>query len=311
MKECTYIILLNHNGSKDSCNCIVSLLQMQNSDFKIIVVDNSSDQNEFNTIIQFAKNQNIKYINFIQDEHVDLQNEELILIKAKENKGFAHGNNIGLRFALKQSDVTYFWILNNDTIVDVNALTELKAYHKQNPKTILGSKLVYFYEENLIQAVGGTFNESLYVCEHIGEGKKIEVTKEELPKIDYPIGASIFVSKQYIQDVGLFDEDFFLYYEELDWVYRAKPKGYIPDWCDKSIVYHKEGATIGSSYKKKKKSMFSEVQLFTSRKIFIQKYYTLDLKFYFSSIMLILNRFRKGQFKLVNELIKITFNGIK
>lgn len=310
MKNDTYIILLNHNGSSDTCECILSLQKMNATDFKIIVVDNSSNPDEFTKLIQFVKSQQIPFASFHQNEDKEIYNEQIILIKATENKGFAHGNNIALQFALKQNNAAYFWILNNDTTVDPEALNELRAYHSQHPKTILGSKLLYFYNKETIQAVGGSFNKTFYISEHVGEGKKKEVLKKDLPIIDYPHGASMFVSKLFVEEVGLLSEDFFLYYEELDWVYRAKYKGYKPDWCEKSIVYHKEGATIGSSYKKKK-SIFSETQLFISRKKFIKKYYSLSFKFYFSSLLLIVNRLRKGQFALANKLIKITFNDVK
>lgn len=310
MKKDTYIILLNHNGSSDTCACIASLQKMNALDFKIIVVDNSPNNIEFDTICKFVESQQISFISFSQDNDKTLTNEEIILIKAKENKGFAHGNNIGLQFGMKQSDVRFFWILNNDTIVDAHALSELKQYYKQHPKTILGSKLLYFSNKEMIQAVGGSFNKAFYISNHVGEGKKKDVLKKDLPIIDYPLGASMFISKLFIEEVGMLNEDFFLYYEELDWVYRAQQKGYKPDWCESSIVYHKEGATIGSSYKKKK-SFFSEIQLFTSRKKFVNKYHSLGFKFYFSSMLMILNRLRKGQFKLANQLIKITFNDIK
>jgi len=310
MKKNTYISLLNHNGSNDTCDCILSLQKMTATDFKIIVVDNSSDIKQFDTICEFVKNQQISFVSFFQNEDKEINNEQIILIKAKENKGFAHGNNIALQFGLKQNDAAYFWILNNDTTVDPEALNELKSYHNQHAKTILGSKLLYFYNNETIQAVGGSFNQTFYISEHVGEGKNKNVLKKDLPSIDYPHGASMFVSRLFVEEIGLLNEDFFLYYEELDWVYRAKSKGYKPDWCEKSIVYHKEGATIGSSYKKKK-SIFSETQLFISRKKFIKKYYSLSFKFYFSSLLLIVNRLRKGQFALANQLIKITFNDVK
>lgn len=310
MRKDTYIILLNHNGSSDTCDCIVSLQKMTATDFKIIVVDNSADIKEFDAICEFVKNQQISFVSFFQGEDKVIGNQQIILIKADENKGFAHGNNIALQFAVKQNNAAYFWILNNDTIVDSEALNQLKTYHSVHPKTILGSKLLYFSNNEMIQAVGGSFNKTFYISEHVGEGKSRNVLKKDLPSIDYPHGASMFVSKEFVEEIGMLNEDFFLYYEELDWVYRAKQKGYTPDWCEQSIVYHKEGATIGSSYKKKK-SIFSETQLFISRKKFIKKYYTLGFKFYFSSLLLILNRLRKGQFSLANQLIKITFNDIK
>src|SRR6218665_2194224 len=104
---------------------------------------------------------------------------------------------------MMQNNATYFWILNNDTAVDPEALNELKAYHSQHPKTILGSKLLYFYNKEIIQAVVGSFNQTFYISEHVGEGKNKNVLKKDLPSIDYPHGASMFVSRLFVEEIGM------------------------------------------------------------------------------------------------------------
>lgn len=311
MKEEVYIVLLNYNGASDTMACIHSLLQLQTaSSFKIVVVDNSETMNNFELLQQFAFENNLRSISFIEENQSTYQNEELILIKSKKNQGFAAGNNIGIRFSLQQKNCAYLWILNNDTVVTPNSLEALLSYHKAHPTAILGSKLLYFNQPDTIQAVGGIFNERYFISEHVGEGLPKDTQKKSLPKIDYPIGAAIFVSRLYIEKVGLLNETYFLYYEELDWVKSAKKFGFIADWCEESVVYHKEGASIGSSYKNEK-SYFSEIELFKSRKKFVANHYRLNMRFYFSSILLILNRLRKGKFKLANALLKITINDLK
>lgn len=310
MNSRTYIILLNYNGLKDTCECIMSLQKLTvEEEYAIVVVDNSSNPDEFEQLKAFAEVQLLNFIDFREGQSVSYNGEPLVLIKAIQNKGFAHGNNLGLKFGLSQKG-TSFWILNNDTVVHPQSLSELLKYHRKNPAVLLGSKLLYFHDRDTIQAVGGVFREKFYICEHIGEGLSKNTMKRDLEPIDYPVGASMFVSDVFLHEVGLLNETFFLYYEELDWVYRARKKGFAVDWCETSIVYHKEGASIGSSYRKEK-SFFSEMQLFRSRKIFIEKYYSLNFKFYFSSLLLIANRFRKGKFKLAKELLKMTFHDIK
>jgi len=310
MNSRTYIILLNYNGLNDTCECIMSLRELAVAeDYTVVVVDNSPDPGQFEQLKGFALEQRLDFIGFQEGQSVVYANEPLVLIKALKNKGFAHGNNLGLKFGLEQNGA-YFWILNNDTTVQPDSLSELINCHRKNPKVLLGSKLLYFHNKNTIQAVGGVFRKSLYICEHVGEGVSKNTAKADFEPIDYPIGASMFVSRAFLDEVGLLDETFFLYYEELDWVYRAGKKGYRADWCETSIVYHKEGASIGSSYRKEK-SFFSEIQLFKSRKKFIEKYYSLNFRFYFSSLLLVANRFRKGKFKLAGELLKMTFHDIK
>lgn len=309
MSNRTYIILLNYNGLKDTCECILSLQELAAEDYTVVVVDNSANPDEYEQLKRFALEHRLDFAGFEEGQPVAYGNEPLVLIKALRNKGFAHGNNLGLKFGLQQNG-TYFWILNNDTTVHPDSLSELINCHRKNPKALLGSKLLYFHDKDTIQAVGGVFRKNLYISEHVGEGLCKNTAKADLEPIDYPVGASMFVSREFLDEVGLLDETFFLYYEELDWVYRAGKKGFRADWCETSIVYHKEGASIGSSYRKEK-SFFSEIQLFKSRKKFIEKYYSLNFKFYFSSLLLIANRFRKGKFKLAAELLKMTFHDIK
>ncbi|MDR7369794.1 GT2 family glycosyltransferase [Flavobacterium aquidurense] len=236
---------------------------------------------------------------------------QFIFVKAQQNNGFAAGNNIALNAILKVSGFDYYvWLLNNDTVVEKESLKNQISYllKQQNERIgILGSKLIYYFEQDKIQAIGGKFNETFYISTHIGEQESIIKSKEEFPEIDYVIGASMIVRNQFLKEVGTLSEDFFLYYEELDWAKRAKKHNWNIDWCQDSIIFHKVGASIGSSYKSKQKSFFSEINIFQSRKIFVKKYYKLSSRFYLSSFLLILNRVRKGKLKLGLELLKITF----
>lgn len=310
MNNSVYIILLNYHGFNDTVECITSLVELIDVDFRIVVVDNSESIDEYNKLIEFSNKQIYSSVAFSCEDLNQYQNEKVVIIKSNENKGFAHGNNIGIRFSLQQDNCQYIWILNNDTTVLPNSLFCLVAAHKKNTKKIFGSKLVYYHDRNVIQAVGGKFNFTYYIPEHVAEGLPINTLKSDLPKIDYPIGAAMFVGRNFVEEVGFLNEDYFLYYEELDWVFKAKNFGYKVDWCESSIVYHKEGASIGSSYGSKK-SDFSEQHLFRSRQLFIKTHFGLNVKFYLTTLLLIANRIRKGKFKLAQQLIKNTYNDIK
>lgn len=310
MEKIVYIILLNYNGYKDTIECIDSLLNLNQVNYRIIVVDNSQGNSDLDKLIGYAQENELNYISFQQEAYSNYNSQKIIFIKSSCNKGFSHGNNIGIQFALQQKHACYFWILNNDTVVDPNSLFHLVNQLNKSQKVLLGSKLLYYHKPNIIQGVGGVFNKNFYITKHLGEGDTKNTPKEQYPKIDYAIGASMFVDKEFIDCVGLLNEDYFLYYEELDWVFRAYRKGYQVDWCEDSVVYHKEGATIGSSYRNEK-SEFSELEIFKSRKKFVSEHFGLNTKFYLTTILLILNRIRKGKFKLAKQLIKNTFNDIK
>lgn len=307
-----YIVLLNYNNAPDTIECLESLQKLNYPNYQVLVIDNSPTNSPFETILNWAILKQIKFDQSTQSEF-DLSKfqNQFVFVKAQENNGFAAGNNIALNAILKVSGFDYYvWLLNNDTVVDKESLKNQILYllKPENERIgILGSKLIYYFDQDKLQAIGGKFNEIFYISIHIGEGEFINKAKEEFPEIDYVVGASMLVSYQFLKEVGVLSEDFFLYYEELDWAYRAKKHNRTLDWCQDSIIFHKEGASIGSSYKSKQKSFFSEINIFQSRKIFVKKYYKLGLRFYIASLILILNRVRKGKVKLGLELLKITF----
>lgn len=306
-----YIVLLNYNGAADTIECLESLQKLNYSNFQVLIIDNSPTNLPFETLLNWAALEKVEFDQTTASElDLNIFQNQFVFIKVKQNNGFAAGNNIALNAILKVSGDHYVWLLNNDTVVDKESLKNQISYLLQpenNRIGILGSKLIYYFNQDKIQAIGGKFNKTFYISTHIGEGEPVNKSKEKFPEIDYVVGASMLVSHHFLRDVGTLSEDFFLYYEELDWANRAKKNNWNLDWCGDSIIFHKEGASIGSSYDSKQKSFFSEIQIFKSRKIFVKKYYSLNLRFYISSLLLVLNRVRKGKFKLGLELLNITF----
>ena len=312
MNQKVYIILLNYNGSKDTIECLESILDVNYSYYQVLIIDNSEIDAPYQQLLDWAI---LKQINFNKTTESEFSLEkdqnQFVFVKAQKNKGFSAGNNVALNAILKTDELdSYVWLLNNDTVIDKESLYEQIKYLKANEDLnigILGSKLLYYYQKEKLQAAGGRFNKKFFISTHVGEGESVFKSKSEFKEIDYVIGASMFVTHKFLREIGTLCEDFFLYYEELDWAFRAKEKGWILDWCPKSLIFHKEGASIGSSYDSRKKTFFSEIHIFKSRKIFVRKYFQLNSRFYFSSLLLILNRVRKGKFKLGIELLKITF----
>ena len=323
-----YIVILNYKGWEDTIECLESVFNLNYLNFQVIVVDNSPTLESINKIKEWASGEsyiNIKtdfknlispsvkkpldYIIISEDDSkINKYNHSLIVIKAKKNLGFSSGNNIGIKYALRIDDFKYCWLLNNDTVIEKESLINKIDYieKRKNKKIgILGSKLLYYNNPDKIQAVGGKFNTTFLMSSHVGEGMSSTVKKEKFPTIDYVVGASMFVSNIFLKDVGLLSEDYFLYYEELDWIYRSKNKSWIIDWCENSIVYHKEGGSIGSSNIYKNRSEFSEINIFKSRKIFYNKKYVKKNLFKVASILIILNRIKRFQFRLAIKFIKI------
>lgn len=324
-----YIILLNYNNSTDTIECLESLFNLYYDDYQIIVIDNSDTLLHIDRLERWASGEitgidtqfpelvfplapkPVDYVRTEEDIFADKSfPNKLILVKAKENKGFSAGNNIALRNVAKfgQND-DFVWILNNDTVVTKDSLTKYIDFFNSSDKKLglAGAKLLYYYKPHLIQAIGGKFDKKWYRSTHVGGNQDMQIPKNAFQTIDFPIGASMFTTLKFIRDVGDLCEDYFLYFEEIDWTTRAKRKDWEIDWCEEAIVFHKEGGTTGSTDKKRKSNIFPEIQYFKSRKKFVQKYYKLNACYYSSSLFYIVIRTLKGKLRLSKELIKITF----
>jgi len=272
----TYVVIVNWNGWKDTIECLESVFHLRNDNFVAIVCDNGSSDDSLRRIEEWSKGDQqvlpgsaemepythppvAKPIPFIFLEASQVgelrwaaRHERLILIRSEENLGFAGGNNLGLRHVLCRNDERYVWLLNNDTVVDPNALGQLiKRMEEDSRIGICGSKLCFYSAPGLIQACGGSSYSPLTGRNrHIGVGEPASAKGDRQAverRIGYVVGASLFVSKDFLLSIGLMNEDYFLYYEELDWVARAEGK-FLQAYAPSSIVYHKQGSSLGGNW---------------------------------------------------------------
>ncbi len=276
-----YIILVNWNGWRDTLECLESLLQLDYLDFRIVVCDNGSGDDSLNQIRNWANNRTVSLVEYQRREAEsggrDDSDPLLTIISINENLGFAGGNNVGIRYGMARGDIDYYWLLNNDTVVKPDALTPLVARMKENPEIgICGSTICLYHDRSKIQALGGG-----YYCHWLGlpwhYGRfthwngTVDHQRAET-RMNYVEGASMLVSRKFIEQIGLMSEDYFLYFEEVDWAVRAKGRfslGYAPE----SIVYHKVGASIGTSSNPAKKSLTCDYYNIRNRIRFTKQYH--------------------------------------
>lgn len=308
-----YIIVLNWNSEKETINCLESLLKLNNSsNNKIIICDNNSCVESYEYIFNFlSKNYEKRFISFDEfDAKNNLNNSDIYLIRNKKNYGYAGGNNIGIRFALQFADMEYVWILNNDTIVKEDSLNQMLIKIKSDHKYgVVGSRLVEMGNKIKVQGIGGIINTWLCTTKEIGSDYKIDDEINEIyyeNKIDYVIGASLLISKNCLNKVGLLCEEYFLYYEEIDYCNRVKLEGFKVGISSKSLVFHELGASTG-----KGKSIIADFcsvrnRLIVSRKFYNEKY----LFTYLSLFLVIFNRLRKMEVKKSLNIFKILWKGV-
>jgi GT2 family glycosyltransferase len=176
----------------------------------------------------------------------------LVLVSVGANLGFAGGCNVGLRYALAR-DFSYCWLLNNDTVVTPTSLSALRQRMVEDDTIgMCGSTLVYYHDPDTVQALGGArLDRTRGTGKHIGVGQPIQADYDIgaiEAQLDYVVGASMLVSSQFLRTIGLMAEEYFLYYEEIDWAFRAHGR-FRCGWAPASVVYHKEGGSIGSSHR--------------------------------------------------------------
>lgn len=297
-----YVIIVNWNGWRDTIECLESVFSSDFRDFRVIVIDNSSGDDSLERIADWAENRLqtpvhpvlqklmgtgsliLKPIHHVIYEREDAErggragiDAPLILVRVEENLGFAGGNNVGMRYALARGDCSYVWLLNNDTVVYPDALSRLTAEMERTPQAgICGSTLLHYNRPDMVQAYGGA-----YYCKwiglpwHIGRLKRIGTqinVKRALRWTNYVVGASMFVRREFLEEVGLMREDYFLYFEELDWVLRGKGR-YRLAYAPESVVYHKVGKSIGTSSNPARKSAVCDYFNIRNRLFFTRRYY--------------------------------------
>ncbi len=218
------IITLNYNQTEATCAFLESARLLDYPNYEILVCDMASASDPSPSIPEG------KY-------------PHSILLKSKKNLGFAGGNNWGMR----QAKGEYLFIVNNDTEVTPNLLTNLVRPFLENEEIgVTCPKIKYFSNPNVIQYAG--FN-AMNV--YTGRVTSIGLMEEDLGQYDLSKftsgahGCAMMVKREILERVGMFAEKFFLYYEEWDWSARILRAKYKIWYAADAVIYHKESLTVG------------------------------------------------------------------
>ena len=332
--DMNYVVVLNWNGWKDTLPCIDSVLASEDAPLRIIVCDNGSVDGSLDRIVDWAEGRlmpetpahprlaglltyraGARY-QMLSRADVDAQraapaDSPLIIIDNAANLGFAAGNNVGIRYALQQADMARVWLLNNDTLVSPDALTNMIArLESEAAPAICGSRLMFTDNPSVVQAMGGngynawTGNASESLGRYLSESDTLNAAEYE-SRIDYLCGASMLLPRAFLEQVGLMNEDYFLYYEEIDWMTRNADRFKQLIAAD-STVYHKEGSSIGSASMDTRPSALSEYYMFRNKLRFTWRYYPARLPVAYLAIWgQVLNRARRGYFDSARRIAAI------
>ena len=326
-----YILLLNWNGWKDTIECLETVFRNDYPNYQVVVCDNDSQDRSIERIKEWSEgrlnaevpeknslrnlsfpsiNKPVPYVEYSREDAevgriTTCIDAALILIQIGENLGFAGGNNVGLRYALARDDFDYVWLLNNDTVIKPNALTEMVKRMQEKPEAgICGSTLPYYYEPEKIWALGGaTYNKWRARTKCLGHDQPTnQAIDSKLIEhdIDFIAGASMLVSRSFLKDIGLINEEYFLYFEELDWAARAWKK-YSMVYAPNSTVYHKVGVST-KTLDKLGKSSISEKLVRRNRVLLTRKYFIWVLP---TVLLGLLYEWLKSRFRMLKRFSRI------
>jgi len=220
------VIILNLNNYEDTAECLRSLQDSEYDNISVVVVDNGSDDQSPTQL----------------SDQFDIE-----LIQRETNGGFGGGNNTGIKWVLERK-FDYVFLLNNDTVVGSKTIGHLVAALEQKEEYgIAAPKLYYYDEDDVLQAFGAEIVSWKANTIPYGQGERDFGQYDEQRCVAQANGAAMMIDIEVIREVGLFDEDYGFYTDDLDYCYRARDSGFsivaVPD----TSVQHKVSATAGTA----------------------------------------------------------------
>lgn len=214
------VIVLNYNGTADTLECLRSLMRVTYDNVSIILVDNASSDG---AVLERAIRGEFPRVHFIP---------------SAKNTGFAGGNNIGIRYALAQGS-DYVLLLNNDTTVDPDCIGAMIGAAEEKKCGIVGAKIYFFKEPDIIWFNGADFSWT-DGGKHFQYGER-DAAPQERGVCDtvFVTGCAMLISRGAIEKIGLLEESFFMYYEDIDYCLRAKRAGFGLCVAQAAHVWHK------------------------------------------------------------------------
>jgi len=234
-----FVSILNFNGKDNTIECLKSLEKISRNGFnlKVVVIDNNSKEK-------------LSLPNFDSLDIKFIQNEK--------NLGFSGGHNIGIKYAL-ENGADFIVILNNDTVVDENLISELIKSSKDNVGII--APKIYFYKDfefhkgrykedekgKVFWYAGGIMDFRNVIGHHRGVDEVDNGQYDTLQNTDFASGCCMLIKREVFEKAGLFDDRYFLYYEDNDLSQRAKRLNFKIIYNPKAVIWHKNAGSVGGS----------------------------------------------------------------
>lgn len=240
MMSKVFISIIDFNGIENTVACLESLskIELQDIDLGEVVVINNYPRKEL--ILPQFRSLTVK------------------VIDSQKNLGFSGGQNLGIRYALKNG-ADYVLVLNNDTLVHKKLLVQLIEVAKNFPDAGIFSPKIHFvpgfefhkerYKKkdlgNVIWAAGGEIDWKNIYGKNRGVDEVDSGQYGRVAKVDFASGAAMLVRREVFEQIGFFDDDYFMYFEDVDFCVRAKKRGWNVLYVPEALVWHKVAQSSG------------------------------------------------------------------
>ncbi|MFA9232134.1 MAG: glycosyltransferase family 2 protein [Microgenomates group bacterium] len=278
------VAIVSFNSADVIIDCLESLLRAEGVALEIVVVDNSSTDDTLAVLrewlagtLNWTPPADCPFSMTADRPAPEAGPHRITLHEAGVNGGFAAGVNIGLEILLAKSELKRFWVLNPDSMVPAASPAALATCPiPADSFSLMGARVVYYDHPDQIQIDGGTINRWTGVTSNLNMCASYPQTPPpRAEEIAFITGASLVASRTFIEKVGLMPEDYFLYYEEVDWALR---RGDLPlIYCHEGVVYHRAGTAIGSPTIGRPASPFSLYFKHRARIRFVRRHFPLAL----------------------------------
>ena len=244
-KSKLWFIILNYNNYVDTLSCIKSIQDSSDKRYEIVIIDNNSNDNSG----YLLKKQFPSY--------------NCIILPA--NRGYAAGNNAGIKFAIDH-EAEYICILNNDVIVPADFVSKALVAMKNSNLDVIAPIICEFDHPKVIQSAGAMIDLNFGTGRFLHYGEDPDNVDLTIDTPDYLGGACFIARRDVFFKLGMIPEFYFLFYEETDWFFSARRKG-VRFACDDNMkIYHKGSASVDQVYGLSKYYMTRNQVIFERRK---------------------------------------------
>ena len=220
------IVLLNWNGREDTLACLDSLRPVLTPQRTVLVVDNGSTDGSVGAIRSAFP--------------------EVEVIETGRNLGYAGGNNVGIERAMAL-DADFVLVLNNDTKCAPDLIDRLLEAAARSPRAgLLCPRVFYMHDPKRVWFDGARWSSGALYFGFPGKGRLEDELSGDDHETDYASGAALLVRAEVVRQTGTFDDRFFLVWEEADWCYRAREKGWASVVVPSAKLWHRVGASFGT-----------------------------------------------------------------